>query len=122
VCDNFSTFPTPPFPFVETETGIVTGGTGSFSGVTGTYTAMVRGAQLSLDATGVRGVGWFKNNVVTTLNGHYQQPCLGTAPSRRERVAVEEASAGVCQEILLRSMPLRITSSLRMQARKAGLK
>jgi hypothetical protein len=35
---------------------------------------------------------------------------------------VEEASAGVCQEILLRSMALRITSSLRMQARKAGLK
>jgi hypothetical protein len=70
VCEDFSTFPTPPFPFVETETGIVTGGTGSFSGVTGTYTAMVRGAQLSLDATGVRGVGWFKNNVVTTLNGH----------------------------------------------------
>jgi hypothetical protein len=34
-------------------------------------------------------------------------------------VAVEEASAGVCEEILLRSMALRITSSLRMQAVRA---
>jgi hypothetical protein len=38
-----------------------------------------------------------------------------------ERVAVEEASAGVCQEILLRSMALRITSSLRMHAVRADL-
>jgi hypothetical protein len=33
-----------------------------------------------------------------------QHPCLGTAPGRGERVAVEEASAGVCQEFLLRSL------------------
>jgi hypothetical protein len=36
-------------------------------------------------------------------------------------VAVEEASADVCQEILLRSMALRITSSLRMHAVRADL-
>jgi hypothetical protein len=40
---------------------------------------------------------------------------------REKGLAVEEASAGVCQEILLRSMALRITSSLRMQAVRADL-
>ena len=28
LCEDFSTFPTPPFPFVQTGTGVVTGGTG----------------------------------------------------------------------------------------------
>jgi hypothetical protein len=30
-CADFSTFPTPPFPFITTETGVVTGGTGNIS-------------------------------------------------------------------------------------------
>jgi hypothetical protein len=67
VCQDFSTFPTPPFPFIDTETGVVTGGTGAFFGATGTFTGTVKGAALSLDATGVRSFGWFKNSVVTTL-------------------------------------------------------
>ena len=29
-CFDFSTFPTPPFPFVSTQTGVFTGGTGAF--------------------------------------------------------------------------------------------
>jgi hypothetical protein len=67
VCQDFSTFPTPPFPFIDTEAGIVTGGTGEFSGATGTFTGTVKGAVLSLDATGVRSFGWFKNTTVTTV-------------------------------------------------------
>jgi hypothetical protein len=66
-CQDFSTFPTPPFPFTFTETGAITGGTGKFSGATGTFTADGQGATLSVDATGVRIFGWFENNVVTTL-------------------------------------------------------
>jgi len=67
VCEDLSKFPTPPFPFIETETGVVTGGTGANFGATGTFTATAKGAALSLDATGVRGFGWFKNKVVTTV-------------------------------------------------------
>ena len=59
-CDDFSTFPTPPFPFIVTETGVITGGTGAYSGATGTFTVKVKGASLSLDASGVRAFGWFK--------------------------------------------------------------
>ena len=66
-CQDFSTFPTPPFPFIITETGVVTGGTGKFFGATGTFTNKVNGAELTLDATGVRGFGWFKDTVETTL-------------------------------------------------------
>jgi hypothetical protein len=57
-CADFSTFPTPPFPFVFTETGVVTGGTGAFSGATGTFSDKGKGAILSIDATGVRVFGW----------------------------------------------------------------
>jgi hypothetical protein len=67
VCQDLSTFPTPPFPFIITETGVVTGGTGAFSGATGTFTSKFKGAGLSVDATGVRGFGWFENKVVTTV-------------------------------------------------------
>lgn len=66
-CQDLSTFPTPPFPFTFTETGVITGGTGKFSGATGTYTAKGQGATLSLDATGVRGFGWFKSSSVSTV-------------------------------------------------------
>lgn len=66
-CQDFSTFPTPPFPFIDTETGVVTGGTGKYSGATGTFTGTAKGATLSLDATGVRDFGWFANKVVTTV-------------------------------------------------------
>lgn len=67
LCEDFSTAPTPPFPFFETETGVVTGGTGKYSGATGTYTATSKGAVLSVDATGLRFFGWFENEVVQTL-------------------------------------------------------
>jgi hypothetical protein len=67
VCEDFSSFPNPPFPFVESEAGIITGGTGAFSGASGTFTAEDKGATLSLDATGVRSVGWFQTEAVTTL-------------------------------------------------------
>jgi hypothetical protein len=66
-CQDFSTFPTPPLPFIITETGIVTGGTGAFSGATGTFTNKLKGAGLSVDATGVRGFGWFESRAVTTV-------------------------------------------------------
>jgi hypothetical protein len=66
-CGDFSTFPAPPFPFILTETGVVTGGTGKYSGATGTFTVNVKGAFLSLDATGVRGFGWFTDTAVTTV-------------------------------------------------------
>ena len=66
-CQDFSTFPSPPFPFTFTETGIVTGGTGKFSGATGTYTGTGNGATLFLDATGERVFGWFKSTFVTTV-------------------------------------------------------
>jgi hypothetical protein len=65
-CQDFSTFPTPPFPFIETASGIVTGGTGDFSGATGTFTVEIKGAVLSIDA-GVGFFGWFTANGVTTL-------------------------------------------------------
>jgi hypothetical protein len=68
VCQDFSAFPTPPFPFIDTETGIVTGGTGKYLGATGTFTATVKGAALTLDATGVRSFGWFTNSSVTTVS------------------------------------------------------
>jgi hypothetical protein len=67
LCEDFSTFPTPPFAFIDTETGVVTGGTGKYSGVTGTYTAEAKGATLSVDPTGTRIFGWFENEVVQTL-------------------------------------------------------
>jgi hypothetical protein len=66
-CQDFSTFPTPPIPFIITETGVVTGGTGAFSGATGTFTNKLKGAGLSVDATGVRGFGWFKSTAETTV-------------------------------------------------------
>jgi hypothetical protein len=65
-CEDFSTFPTPPFAFILTETGIVTGGTGAYSGATGTFTFKVEGAVLSLDA-GVGFFGWFTDTGVTTV-------------------------------------------------------
>jgi hypothetical protein len=64
---DFSTFPTPPFPFILTETGIFTGGTGKYSGATGTFTFKVHGAFLSFDATGQRGFAWFKDTAVMAV-------------------------------------------------------
>jgi hypothetical protein len=66
-CQDFSTLPTPPFPFTETGAGVVTGGTGAFSGATGTFTFEVKGASLSLDATGLRSFGWFEGTSDTTI-------------------------------------------------------
>ena len=66
-CADFSTFPTPPFPVIQTETGVFTGGTGKYSGATGTFTFDVKGAFLSLDATGGRGFGWFEDTAVMTV-------------------------------------------------------
>ena len=66
-CADFSTFPTPPFPVIATTTGIVTGGTGKYSGATGTVTFDVKGAFLSLDATGQRGFGWLEYTAVMTV-------------------------------------------------------
>jgi hypothetical protein len=70
VCQDFSSFPTPPFPFVDTETGAITGGTGVFSGATGSLTVEAKGAVLSLDATGFRVFGWFQNKVVSNITLH----------------------------------------------------
>jgi hypothetical protein len=67
LCEDFSTFPTPPFPFVQTGTGVITGGTGAYSGATGTITLELDGALLSLDATGVRAFGWFEDTGVMTV-------------------------------------------------------
>jgi hypothetical protein len=64
LCEDFSTS---PFPFIFTETGVVTGGTGKYFGATGTFTATGDGATLSVDATGARLFGWFENKEVTTL-------------------------------------------------------
>ena len=66
-CADFSAFPTPPFPVIQTETGIITGGTGKYSGATGTFTFDDKGAFLSLDATGQRGFGWFEDTAVMTV-------------------------------------------------------
>jgi hypothetical protein len=66
-CTDLSRFPTPPFPFILTETGIFTGGTGKYSGATGTFTFKVHGAFLSFDATGARGFGWFEDTAVMTV-------------------------------------------------------
>jgi hypothetical protein len=66
-CADFSTFPTPPFPFIATETGVDTGGTGKYSGATGTFTVKIKGAFLSLDKTGARGFGWFQSTSVNTV-------------------------------------------------------
>jgi hypothetical protein len=64
LCEDFSTS---PFPFIFTETGVVTGGTGKYSGATGAFTATGDGTTLSVDATGARLFGWFENKEVTTL-------------------------------------------------------
>jgi hypothetical protein len=66
-CTDVSTFPTPPFPFILTETGIFTGGTGKYFGATGTFTFKVHGAFLSFDATGARGFAWFEDTAVMTV-------------------------------------------------------
>ena len=63
-CQDFTT---PPFPFVLTDTGVITGGTGKYSGATGTFTANVKGATLSVDATAARVFGWFKGTTETTV-------------------------------------------------------
>jgi hypothetical protein len=67
-CTDVSRFPTPPFPFILTETGIFTGGTGKYSGATGTFTFKVHGAFLSFDATGARGFGWFEDTALMTVS------------------------------------------------------
>jgi hypothetical protein len=72
-CTDLSTFPTPPFPFILTETGIFTGGTGKYSGATGTFTFKVQGAFLSFDATGARGFGWFEDTAVMTVMSRRQE-------------------------------------------------
>jgi hypothetical protein len=66
-CIDSSTFPTPPFPFVSTEKGVFTGGTGAASEATGTYTVHVTGATLSLDATEVRVFAWFTAHGTSTV-------------------------------------------------------
>jgi hypothetical protein len=69
LCADFSTSPTPPFPFITTdERGVVTGGTGALVGATGTFSAKEEGAFLSFDATEQHAFGWFKSHIVTTLN------------------------------------------------------
>jgi len=66
-CQDFSTFPNPPFPFIDVEKGNVIGGTGAFAGATGTFEVDVKGATLSLDATGARILGWFEDEGETIL-------------------------------------------------------
>jgi hypothetical protein len=56
-----------PFPFIDNESRVITGGMGAYSGATGSYTATAKGAALSLDATGVRNFGWFENTAVTKV-------------------------------------------------------
>lgn len=63
-CQDFSA---PSFPFIETGIGVVTGGTGAYSGATGTSTFNVEGAVLSPDATGVHAFGWFTDTGETTV-------------------------------------------------------
>jgi hypothetical protein len=68
LCIDFSTFPTPPFPFVQNGAGTITGGTGANSGATGTFTYKSNGAILAIDATPTgHSFGWFESSVVIHL-------------------------------------------------------
>jgi hypothetical protein len=66
-CQDFSTFPNPPFPFIDIEKGNIIGGTGAFAGATGTFEVDVKGATLSIDATEARILGWFEAKGETIL-------------------------------------------------------
>lgn len=69
-CVDFSSYPTPPFPYSFTFTDTTIGGTGKFQGATGTLTATGTGQILSADAGGPLGgryFGWDQATYTMTL-------------------------------------------------------
>jgi hypothetical protein len=66
-CIDFSTSPTPPFPFSLSKTDTITGGTGEFAGATGTLTTEGRGAVLAVDPSN-HVFGWVQIKYEAKIN------------------------------------------------------
>ena len=64
VCFDFSSGP--PFNGTADANGTITGGTGKFSGATGTFTTSVHGQTLVQDPAG-HGFGWFEGSTTGTI-------------------------------------------------------
>jgi hypothetical protein len=64
VCEDLSSGP--PFNVTAAAEGTITGGTGKFSGATGTFTAVAHGQVLLSDPTG-HGFGWFEGSSTGTI-------------------------------------------------------
>lgn len=64
VCEDLSSGP--PFNVTAAAHGTITGGTGKFSGATGTFTAAARGQVLVSDPAG-HGFGWFAASSIGTV-------------------------------------------------------
>ena len=64
VCEDLSSGP--PFNVTAAAHGTITGGTGKFSGATGTFTAAAHGQVLVADPAG-HGFGWFVGNSTGTI-------------------------------------------------------
>ena len=64
VCEDLSSGP--PFNSTAAANGTITGGTGKFSGATGTFTSVAHGQVLLSDPTG-HGFGWFEGSSTGTI-------------------------------------------------------
>jgi hypothetical protein len=64
VCEDLSSGP--PFNVTTAAEGTITGGTGKFSGATGTFTSVAHGQVLLSDPTG-HGFGWFEGSSTGTI-------------------------------------------------------
>ena len=65
-CIDFSSG-TPPFPFVGSSSGVITGGTGKYAGASGSHAINSSGVVLSLPSSGFGAFGAFCGTVTGTL-------------------------------------------------------
>jgi hypothetical protein len=66
-CIDFSSG-TPPFPFVGSSSGVITGGTGKYARASGSHTVSSSGVVLSLPSAGFGAFGAFNGTVQGTLS------------------------------------------------------
>jgi hypothetical protein len=65
-CIDFSSG-SPPFPFVGSSSGVITGGTGKYAGASGSHTVSSSGVVLSLPSAGFGAFGAFSGTVTGTM-------------------------------------------------------
>ena len=77
ICINFSSFPTPPFPFTVSGQGVTTGGTGKYTGATGTGSFRTVGSYLQFGFKGGNGVFGAFGQYTFTSDGTLTLPNRG---------------------------------------------